>query len=64
MSEMKLVVCGDSFTYGSEIVDPQFLEAPSKPHQINKFNGIIEEDTDAKNDQYRIVLIIKYTEKL
>jgi hypothetical protein len=54
MSEMKLVVCGDSFTYGSEIVDPQFLEAPSKPHQINKFNGIIEEDTDAKNDQYRI----------
>jgi hypothetical protein len=54
MNEMKLVVCGDSFTYGSEIVDPQFLETPSKPYQPNKFNGIIERDIDTKNDQYRI----------
>lgn len=53
MSEMKLVVCGDSFTYGSEIVDPQFLETPSKPNRPNKFNGLINKDTDEKNDQYR-----------
>lgn len=49
-----LVVCGDSFTYGSEIVNPKFLKEPTLPYTPVKYNNLIKNDYDVKNDEYRI----------
>lgn len=54
MSNMKLLVCGDSFTYGSEIVNPKFLLEPTVPNKQVQYNGKIKHDYDIKNDEYRL----------
>jgi len=54
MSNIKLLVCGDSFTYGSEIVNPEFLLEPSVPNKPLQYNGKIKHDYDSKNDDYRL----------
>jgi hypothetical protein len=51
---MKLLVCGDSFTYGSEIVNPEFLLEPVVPNKQIQYNGKIKHDYDNKNDAYRL----------
>lgn len=54
MKNIKLLVCGDSFTYGSEIVNPEFLLEPTVPNKQVKYNGKIKHDYDIKNDNYRL----------
>jgi len=54
MSNIKLLVCGDSFTYGSEIVNPEFLLEPTVPNKQVQYNGKIKHDYDIKNDAYRL----------
>lgn len=54
MSNIKLLVCGDSFTYGSEIVNPKFLLEPTVPNKEVQYNGKIKHDYDTKNDDYRL----------
>lgn len=54
MSNVTLLVCGDSFTYGSEIVNPEFLLEPTVPNKQVQYNGKIKHDYDTKNDAYRL----------
>ena len=54
MSNIKLLVCGDSFTYCSEIVNTEFLLEPTVPNKPVQYNGKIKYDYDTKNDDYRL----------
>jgi len=52
--DLNLVTCGDSFTFGSEIVNPKFLKDPTLPFTSVKYNNLIQNDYDVENDEYRI----------
>ena len=49
-----LLTCGDSFTFGSEIVNPEFLLEPTVPNKQVQYNGKIKHCYDTKNDDYRL----------
>jgi hypothetical protein len=52
-----LLTCGDSFTFGSEIIDPKFTETPPEPNKIQKMINPSMKDYDSENDEYRTARI-------
>lgn len=57
MSKKVILTCGDSWTFGSEIIDPKLAKDEPKPYNLQEFINPNHKDYSSENDEYRLARI-------